>query len=55
LEKIIYIADLTEPLRKYEFAEQLREMSYKNINKAIIMSVENTIKYLTEKNMKIQQ
>ncbi|MBQ4110361.1 MAG: bis(5'-nucleosyl)-tetraphosphatase (symmetrical) YqeK [Clostridia bacterium] len=55
LEKIIYIADLTEPLRSYPFAETLREMSYKNINKAIIMSIENTVNYLTEKKMKIQQ
>lgn len=55
LEKIIYIADLTEPLRTYEFADKLREMSYKNINKAIIMSIDNTINYLTEKKMKIQQ
>lgn len=55
LEKIIYIADLTEPLRNYPFAGTLRELSYKNINKAIIMSIDNTVNYLTEKKMRIQQ
>jgi len=46
LEKIIYIADYIEPLRKFNGAEQLRNLSKIDLDAAIIQSLENTIKYV---------
>ena len=48
LSKIIYIADLISSDRLYKGVEILREMAYNNIDKAILMSIENTILYLGE-------
>lgn len=49
LEKIIYLADYIEPLRKYPGVEDLRELAYKDINKALIQSFDVTIKYVIDK------
>lgn len=46
LEKIVFIADYIEPNRDYfEGLDKVRELAYKDINKAIIYSLENTINY----------
>lgn len=49
LEKIIYLADYIEPLRKYSGVEEIRELTYKNIDKAMIKSFDLTIKYIVER------
>lgn len=49
LEKIIYLADYIEPLRRYSGVEEIRELTYKNIDKAMIKSFELTIKYIVER------
>ncbi|MBU3189745.1 bis(5'-nucleosyl)-tetraphosphatase (symmetrical) YqeK [Clostridium bowmanii] len=46
LEKIIYIADYIEPLRKFKGVEELRFLSYIDLDAAVIQSLENTIKYV---------
>ncbi|MBZ9688224.1 bis(5'-nucleosyl)-tetraphosphatase (symmetrical) YqeK [Clostridium estertheticum] len=46
LEKIIYISDYIEPLRKFEGVEALRTLSYINLDAAVIQSLENTIIYV---------
>jgi predicted HD superfamily hydrolase involved in NAD metabolism len=46
LEKIIYISDYIEPLRKFEGVEKLRTLSYINLDEAVIHSLENTIIYV---------
>ena len=46
LEKIIYIADYIEPLRKFNGVEELRNLSKIDLDAAIIQSLENTIKYV---------
>lgn len=46
LEKIIYIADYIEPLRKFNGVEELRILSRKDLDAAVIMSLENTIQYV---------
>ncbi|MGV8983040.1 bis(5'-nucleosyl)-tetraphosphatase (symmetrical) YqeK [Clostridium sp.] len=46
LEKIIYIADYIEPLRKFNGVEELRILSYIDLDAAIIQSLENTILYV---------
>lgn len=50
LEKIIYLADKTEPGRKYDGVEELRKLSDLNINDALIYSLERTIEYVEQKN-----
>ena len=52
LEKIIFISDYIEPLRKFnsieeeKSLEELRSLSKVNLDAAVIMSLENTIKYV---------
>ena len=36
LEKIIYIADFTEPSRKYPEAEEVRKLAVKDLDKAVL-------------------
>lgn len=46
LEKIVFIADYIEPNREYfEGLDKVRELAYKNIDKAVMCSLENTINY----------
>ncbi|WAM30710.1 bis(5'-nucleosyl)-tetraphosphatase (symmetrical) YqeK [Caldicellulosiruptor naganoensis] len=49
LEKIIYVADLIEPSRKFKSVEILRKKSFEDLDKAVIMAMDNTIKYVIEK------
>lgn len=46
LEKIIYLADYIEPLRNFPKVEELRELSYKNLDDALLLSFDNTISYV---------
>ncbi|MFA9399248.1 MAG: bis(5'-nucleosyl)-tetraphosphatase (symmetrical) YqeK [Clostridiaceae bacterium] len=50
LEKIIYLADYIEPNRKFKEVENLRELAYKDLNFALLESLNNTIKFVIEKN-----
>ncbi len=47
--KIIYMADYTEKNRTYEGVEELRELSFKNLDDAIIFGIDFTIGELIEK------
>lgn len=49
LEKIIYLADYVEPLRDFPGVEELRKISYENLDKALLLSFNNTIKFVLEK------
>ena len=51
LEKIIFIADKIEPARHYEGVEEIRKEAYKDLDSAIIKSLESTIKYVKKRNM----
>lgn len=53
LEKIIYLSDAIEPLRKYEDVDYIRKISKSDINQALILSLESTLKYLNNFNMTI--
>ncbi|WP_025724611.1 bis(5'-nucleosyl)-tetraphosphatase (symmetrical) YqeK [Acholeplasma granularum] len=50
LEKIILLADKTEPTRKYTTVDKIRDLSYKSLDDAIIYLLEDTIKYNQSKN-----
>ncbi|MBU5268404.1 bis(5'-nucleosyl)-tetraphosphatase (symmetrical) YqeK [Clostridium cochlearium] len=49
LEKIIYLSDYIEPGRKYDRVEKIRDLSFHNIDEALINSFNITIKYVIEK------
>lgn len=53
-EKIIYIADYIEPNRKIlPHMDEIRYESYHNINKALVLILDNTIGYLRYQNKPI--
>ncbi len=49
LEKIIYIADYIEPMRNFPGVDELRELSSSNLDEALLLSFDNTIKYVITK------
>lgn len=49
LDKIIYIADAIEPNRDFDGVEELRELAYKDLDKAVLYSLERTILDLIKK------
>ncbi len=49
LEKIVWLADLIEPGRDFPGVEFIRDMAQKDIDRAILMGMERTIKYLLDK------
>lgn len=50
LEKIIYIADMIEPSRKFNDIDELRILAYKNIESACYKSFNLSIKYIIKQN-----
>lgn len=46
LEKIIYISDYIEPMRNFPGVSELRELAYKDLDEALLLSFDNTIKYV---------
>jgi predicted HD superfamily hydrolase involved in NAD metabolism len=53
LEKVIFLADYIEPNRQFPGIEDVREAAQKNLNKACLMAVRNTIHFLMKQNQKI--
>ena len=51
IEKIIYIADATEPNRVYPSVETLRKLSFEHLDKAVLESLKHTIKYIEERGL----
>lgn len=49
LDKIIYLADYIEPSRVFPGVDYLRELSYLDVDKAMIFAYDNTIKYIISK------
>ena len=45
-EKIIYLADLIEPSRKFEGVEEIRDISRKNLDEAMLKALTHTTMYL---------
>ena len=46
LEKIIYIADAIEPNRKYPGVDELREIAERNLDEAVLASLNHTIDFV---------
>jgi predicted HD superfamily hydrolase involved in NAD metabolism len=51
LEKIVYIADYTEPGRSFEGVEELRAISYRSLDDAMVFALENTIGHVISKGL----
>lgn len=49
LEKIIYIADYTEPNRAFPGVEDIRNLALKDLDAALLKTMDNTIKYIIDK------
>jgi predicted HD superfamily hydrolase involved in NAD metabolism len=49
LEKVIYIADATEPSRVFPAVSRLRELAWEDLDKACVFALENTIRYVEER------
>lgn len=50
LEKIMYLADYIEPTRDFEGVEELRELAYEDIDKAMALGLKMSIEEITAKN-----
>lgn len=50
LEKIIYIADYIEPYRKFEGVEKVRQLAYIDLDKSLLLAINQTITFLIRKN-----
>lgn len=49
LEKIIFIADYIEPARNFEGVEEARRLAFEDIDRAVLYSLDNTIRHLLSK------
>lgn len=49
LEKIVFIADYIEPARTFDDTEEIRKNAYEDIDRAILLSADSTIRYLLER------
>ncbi|MGL4740462.1 MAG: bis(5'-nucleosyl)-tetraphosphatase (symmetrical) YqeK [Sarcina sp.] len=53
LEKIIYIADYIEPTRNYPGVEELRKITFEDLDRGVLQGLNNTIKLVVDKNLVI--
>lgn len=50
LDKIIYVADMIEPMRDFPGVDEIRKAAYEDIDKAFIMGLKQSIVFNAEKN-----
>jgi nicotinate-nucleotide adenylyltransferase len=55
LDKVLYLADYVEPTRDFEGVEALRELASLDLDRAMILGLETTIKELKEKEAPVHQ
>ncbi|MBC5629828.1 bis(5'-nucleosyl)-tetraphosphatase (symmetrical) YqeK [Clostridium sp. NSJ-6] len=53
LDKIIYLADLIEPSRKFNGIDELRKVAKEDLDLAMVKALTHTIKYLLDRNLAI--
>jgi len=51
LEKILYVADYMEPNRDFDGVERLRDLAYRDLDKALLLGVETTIQEMKDRNL----
>ncbi|HBH12065.1 MAG: Metal dependent phosphohydrolase [Clostridiales bacterium 38_11] len=55
IEKIIYLADAIEPDREYEGVELIRKIAQVDLDKALLISLEQTLDYLKKNDISINK
>lgn len=56
LEKIVFLADFIEPLRReFDDLEEIRALSYIDLDRAIVKAIESTIEYLNETSQRVDE
>ncbi|GAB1475376.1 bis(5'-nucleosyl)-tetraphosphatase (symmetrical) YqeK [Bacillota bacterium] len=55
LEKVVFLADATEPGRKYPGVDAIRETALHALDKGCLQSMERTIEYLNSKGYRIHE
>lgn len=53
LEKIIYLADYTEPIRNFNGVDEVRKLCEIDLDRAMILALNQSIKFLIEKDVLI--
>lgn len=53
LDKIIFLADYIEPSRDFPGVEELRDMAKTNLNNAVLLGYDTTIRYLLDQHVTI--
>ncbi|MGM0395470.1 MAG: bis(5'-nucleosyl)-tetraphosphatase (symmetrical) YqeK [Bacillota bacterium] len=49
VEKIVFLADFIEPERNFDGIETIRKRAFENLDEAILMALDSTIRYLLNK------
>ena len=55
LEKILYIADYMEPTRDFPGVELLREVTYRDLDEAVLLGMEMTIQEMEERGQAVHR
>lgn len=55
LEKIIYLSDYIEPLRNFSGVDELRNITYEDLDKGLLKALDNTIVFVISKGQLIQK
>ena len=49
LDKVLYMADYIEPNRDFEGVDQLRKLAYQDLDQAMLLGVDSTIREMEER------
>ena len=55
LEKILYVADYMEPNRDFDGVEQLRQLAYQDLDKALLLGVETTVQEMRDRQLPVHK
>lgn len=53
LEKILYVADYMEPNRSFDGVERLRQLAYRDLDKALLLGVETTVQEMRDRQLPV--
>ena len=53
LEKIVYVADYMEPNRDFPGVEQLRQLAFEDLDKALLLGLNMTMQHLANQNAEV--
>ncbi len=53
LEKILYVADYMEPNRAFDGVERLRQLAYRDLDKALLLGVEITVEEMRQRQLPV--